>query len=64
MRKNTLLESYQNQLVIIFALSDATVLPRSCFLMHAFVSYVLSLISEAVLCLEFIFVELGQAHYK
>ena len=32
--------------------------------MHVFLSYVLSLICEAVLCLELIFVELGQAHYK
>ena len=32
--------------------------------MHVFLSYVLSLICEAVWCLEFIFVELGQAHYK
>ena len=32
--------------------------------MHVFLSYVLSLICEAVLYLELIFVELGQAHYK
>ena len=55
------------QLVIIFFLSDAIVLPRSPpppFLMHVLPSYVMSLISEAVLCLELVFVELGQAHYK
>ena len=32
--------------------------------MHVFLSYVLSLICEAVLCLELIFAELGQAYYK
>ena len=32
--------------------------------MHVFLSYVLSLICEAVLCLELVFAELGQAHYK
>ena len=32
------------------------------FLMHVFLSYVLSLICEAVLCLELVFAELGQAH--
>ena len=44
------------QLVIIVVLSDAVVLPRSCFLMHVFFSYVLSLICEAVLsqCLELV----------
>ena len=56
-----------NQLVIIFVMSDATVLTRYClllllFLMHVFLSYVLSLICEAVLCLELVFAELGQAH--
>ena len=50
-------------------MSDATVLSRYClllllFLMHVFLSYVLSLICEAVLCLELVFAELGQAHYK
>ena len=34
------------------------------FLMHVLPSYVMSLICEAVLCLELVFVELGQAHYK
>ena len=59
------------KLVIIFVMSDATVLTRYCFLlllllflMHVFLSYALSLICEAVLCLELIFAELGQAHYK
>ena len=56
--------SGKNQLVIIFVLSDAIVLPGSCFSMHVYLSYVLSLICEAVLCLELVFVELGQAHYK
>ena len=56
--------SGKNQLVIIFVLSDAIVLPGSCFLMHVFLSYALSLICETVLCLELVFVELGQAHYK
>ena len=32
--------------------------------MHVFLSYVLSLICEAVLCLELVLAELGQAHYK
>ena len=32
--------------------------------MHVFPSYVLSLICEAVLCLEIDFAELGQAHCK
>ena len=32
--------------------------------MHVFLSYVQSLIYEAVLCLELVFAELGQAHYK
>ena len=32
--------------------------------MHVFLSYVLSLICEAVLCSELVFAELGQAHYK
>ena len=37
----------------------------SSFLMRVFLSYVLSLICEAVLCLElFLFAELGQAHDK
>ena len=50
-------------------MSDATVLTRYCFLLllfllHVFLSYVLSLICEAVLCLELVFAELGQAHYK
>ena len=49
-------------------MSDATVLTRYVFwwlfLMHVFLSYVLSLICEAVLCLELVFAELGQAHYK
>ena len=54
-------------MVIIFVMSDATVLTRYClllllFLMHVFLSYVLSLICEAVLCLELVFAELGQAH--
>ena len=31
---------------------------------HAFLSYVLSLICEAVLCLELVFAELGQVLYK
>ena len=31
--------------------------------MHEFLSYVLSLICEAVLCLELVCAELGQAHY-
>ena len=34
------------------------------FLMHVFLSFVLSLICEGVLCLELIFIELGQADYK
>ena len=54
--------------VIIFVMSDATVLTRYCFffffLLHVFLSYVLSLICEAVLCLELVFAELGQAHYN
>ena len=33
-------------------------------LMFVFFSYVLSLICEAVLCLELVLAELGQAHYK
>ena len=37
-------------MVIIFVLSDATVSPRSCSSMHVLLSYVLSLIREAVLC--------------
>ena len=50
-------------------MSDATVLTRYCFLlllflMHVFLGYVLSLICEAVLCLELVFAELGQAHDK
>ena len=50
-------------------MSDATVLTRYCFLLllfllHVFLSYVLSLICEAVLCLALVFAELGQAHYK
>ena len=32
--------------------------------MHVFLSYALSLICEAVLCLELVFAELGQAYYK
>ena len=32
--------------------------------MHVFLSYVLGLICETVLCLELVFEELGQAHYK
>ena len=56
--------SGKNQVVIIFVLSDAIVLPGSCFSMHVYLSYVLSLICETVLCLELVFVELGQAHYK
>ena len=57
-------------MVIIFVMSDATVLTKYCFLllllflMHVFLSYVLSLICEAVLCLELVFAELGQAYYK
>ena len=51
---------------------SATVLTRYCFfflllllfLLHVFLSCVLSLICEAVLCLELVFAELGQAHYK
>ena len=46
---------------------DATVLTRYVlllFLMHVFLSYVLNLICEAVLCLELVFAELGQAYYK
>ena len=47
---------------------DATVLTRYCllllFLLHVFLSDVLSLICDAVLCLELVFAELGQAHYK
>ena len=59
----------KNQLVIIFVMSDATVLTRYCFLLllfllHVFLSYVLSLMCEAVLCLELVFAELGQAHCK
>ena len=66
MYKNSM---YKNQLVIIFVMLDATVLTRYCFflllfLLHLFLSYVLSLICEAVLCLELVFAELGQAHYK
>ena len=51
-------------------MSDATVLTRYCFfflllfLLHVFLSYVWSLICEAVLCLELVFAELGQAHYN
>ena len=50
-------------------MSDATVLTTYCFLlllflMHVFLSYVLSVICEAVLCLELDFAELGHAHYK
>ena len=50
-------------------MSDATVLTRYyllllLFLLHVFLSYVLSLIREAVLCSELVFAELGQAHYK
>ena len=50
-------------------MSDATVLTRYCFifllfLLHVFLSYVLSLICEAVLCLELVSADLGQAHYK
>ena len=52
-------------------MSDATVVTRYgflllllSFLMHVFLSYVLSLICEAVLCLELVFAELGQAHYN
>ena len=32
--------------------------------MHVFLSYVLNLMCKAVLCLELVFVELGQTHYK
>ena len=32
--------------------------------MYVLLNYVLSLICEAVLCLELVFAELGQAHYK
>ena len=32
--------------------------------MYIFLSYVLSLICEPVLCLELVFADLGQAHYK
>jgi len=60
---------FLNQLVIIFVMLDATVLTRYCFffllllfLLHVFLSYVLSLICEAVLCLELVFAELGQAY--
>ena len=49
-------------MVIIFVMSDATVLTRYgslllllLFLMQVFLSYVLSLICEAVLCLELVF---------
>ena len=47
----------------------STVLIRYCFLLllfllHVFLSCVLSLICEAVPCLELFFAELGQAHYK
>ena len=51
-------------------MSDANVLTRYdfllllLFLMHVFLGYVLSLMCEAVLCLEVVFAELGQAHYK
>ena len=56
-------------MVIIFVMSDASVLTRYVLLlllllMHVFLSYVLSLICEAVLCLELVFAELGQVHYK
>ena len=52
-------------MVIIFVMSDAAVLTvLLLFSMHVFFSYVLSLICEAVLCLELVFAELGQAHYK
>ena len=33
-------------------------------LMQVFLSYVLSLICESVLCLELVFIELGQVDYK
>ena len=59
---------FLNQLVTIFVMSDAAVLTRYglllLFSMHVFLSYVLSLICETVLCLELVFAELGQAHYK
>ena len=47
---------------------DATVLTRYClllllFLLHVFLSYVLSLMCEAVLCLELIFAERGHYYY-
>ena len=50
-------------------MSDATVLTRYyllllLFLLNVFLSYVLSLICEAVLCLELVFADLGQAHYN
>ena len=61
--RNTILLIF-NRLVRTFVLSDAIVLPRSCFLIHVFLSYVLSLMCETVLRLKLIFVELGQAHYK
>ena len=59
-------------MVIIFVMSDTTVLTRyfkkqkhkNNNSMHEFLSYVLSLICEAILCLELIFAELGQAHCK
>ena len=35
-----------------------------CFYCMYFLSYVFSLICEAVLCLELVFAEQGQAHYK
>ena len=60
-----------NQLVIIFVMSEANVLTRYgllllllLFLMHVFLSYVFSLVCEAVLCLELVFAELGHGHYK
>ena len=34
------------------------------FLMHVFLSYALSLICEAILCLEFVFAELEREHYN
>ena len=41
---------------------DRRIINKKC--LNACTSYVLSLICEAVLCLELVFAELGQAHYK
>ena len=51
------------QLVIIFVLSDAIVLPRSCFLcMHFLAMYYES--DVKLYCAWSSFLELAQAHYK